>query len=400
MLLSCLFCGIAATVQAQVERAIVPPEYRLDSAQTRELRLKVDNLSFFKDNEFSGNIMKGYSLPGLWVAPRLTYQPLKNIRLDAGVHALIYHGTYHYPNYAYRDIAQWKGSEYQKGAHLLPIFRAQVAMRRCNIVIGNLYGAGHHRLLLPLYNPELNLTADPENGVQVLYDHPRLHLDVWVNWESFIFEGSTHQEAFIVGLSSRLNLNKPESRVHCYLPVQGVLQHRGGEQDTAFSVQTLINGAAGVGVRWNIGRKALKWANFETAALGYYQQAGDIWPYGSGGALLLSAEMMFAYNLHLRADYFRSYRFISLLGSPFFGSVSTKYPGARFDEHPHTFHVALDYSRKFGKHYAFGAKAETYYTRPGAMTDAEGKVTPGSNSFNSSFGVYFRIYPDFLLKKF
>lgn len=101
MLLSCLFCGIAATVQAQVERAIVPPEYRLDSAQTRELRLKVDNLSFFKDNEFSGNIMKGYSLPGLWVAPRLTYQPLKNIRLDAGVHALIYHGTYHYPNYAY-----------------------------------------------------------------------------------------------------------------------------------------------------------------------------------------------------------------------------------------------------------------------------------------------------------
>lgn len=234
MLLSCLFCGIAATVQAQVERAIVPPEYRLDSAHTRELRLKVDNLSFFKDNEFSGNIMKGYSLPGLWVEPRLTYQPLKNIRLDAGLHALIYHGTYHYPNYAYRDIAQWKGSEYQKGAHLLPIFRAQVAMRRCNIVLGNLYGAGHHRLLLPLYNPELNLTADPENGVQVLYDHPRLHLDVWVNWESFIFEGSTHQEAFIVGLSSRLNLNKPESRVHCYLPVQGCCSTGAGNRIRPF----------------------------------------------------------------------------------------------------------------------------------------------------------------------
>ena len=59
---------------------------------------------------------------------------------------------------AYLDIADWKGNQYQKGSHILPYFRAQVALsERFNIVFGNLYGAANHRLIEPLYNPDLNL---------------------------------------------------------------------------------------------------------------------------------------------------------------------------------------------------------------------------------------------------
>ena len=386
--------------QGQIETLLGRTDYMLDSCETRELNLEVGSISFFKDNEFAGNIMKGYSLPGLWIAPQVTYQPLKNIRLEAGAHALIYHGTYKYPNYAYRDIAKWKGSEYQRGAHLLPLFRGQIALHNTNIVVGHLYGGENHQLVLPLYNPELNLTADPENGLQVLFDNSRIHFDAWINWESFIFENSTHQEAFIAGFSSRFLLTKPTSKISVYLPIQGLAQHRGGEQDTAVSVQTLMNGAIGLGMRWNLQHKALKWLNFEADLLGYYQQAGTLWPFGGGSAQIVSAEAMFSYGLHLRADYFRSNQFISMLGSPYFGSVSTKVPGARFTDHPQTFHLALDYSRAFGKHYAIGAKVETYYTCPGNMSTADGENIASKSGLNTSFGFYFRIHPTFLLKKF
>ena len=397
-----IFMGLwlAMSSFAQIESRLFQDDYQIDSTETKDLRIKIDNANFFKDNEFAGDVMKGYSLPGLWVAPQITYQPLDNIHLEAGMYALMYHGAYRYPNYAYRDIASWKGSHYQKGAHILPLFRAQLGLRHTNIVIGHLYGGENHQLALPLYNPELNLTADPENGLQVLFDHRRLHLDAWINWESFIFDGSSHQEAFVVGLSSRFKFNDPQSRLHFYLPLQGLAQHRGGEQDTACSVQTLMNGAVGAGMRWNLNNRMVKWLNFEADLLGYFEQAGDIWPFKGGSAQVVSAEALFAHGLHVRADYFHSSRFISMLGSPYFGSVSTKHEGGKFEGHPQTLHLALDYSRTFGKYYSFGAKVETYYVMPGDLTMAEGEIKAGSSSFNTSFGVYFRISPSFLLKKF
>lgn len=110
---------------------------------------------------------------------------------------------------------------------MLPYFRAQMALSdHVNIVLGNIYGASNHNLIEPLYNPELNLTCDPEAGLQLLYDSKAFDLDVWVNWQSFIFREDVHQEAFTVGISSRVKYNDPASRFHFYTPVQGLVQHR------------------------------------------------------------------------------------------------------------------------------------------------------------------------------
>ena len=96
----------------------------LSADEKGQLAVAVDNISFFKDNEFEGEQARGYSLPGFWVQPRLTYQPLENVRLEAGFHALVYDGANKYPCYAYHDIGRWKGNQYQHGAHVLPFFRA------------------------------------------------------------------------------------------------------------------------------------------------------------------------------------------------------------------------------------------------------------------------------------
>ncbi|MEG1565015.1 MAG: hypothetical protein RR365_15045, partial [Bacteroides sp.] len=207
-------------VQAQMVERVCSSDYQINPDRVGELSVELDNISFFKDNEFTGSMMKGYSLPGLWLQPKAVFFPLKNIKLELGVHALIYSGAYKFPNYAYQDIAKWKGDQFQRGTHILPFFRAQLALSHVNLVLGNIYGGANHRLIEPMYNPELNLTADPETGFQMLYDSRCFDLDAWINWQSFIFDEDTHQEAFTVGMSSRIRFNDSKSLFHFYTPVQ------------------------------------------------------------------------------------------------------------------------------------------------------------------------------------
>lgn len=400
--LSLLAVGVQPKAYAQMSRKLTQESYRMDSTRTRQLGLVFDNTCFFKNNEFTGEVMKGYSLPGVRLIPKLTYQPLPNIRLEAGVYALWYSGANKYPSYSYQDIAHWKGDQYQDGMHLLPFLRAQMKVGKVNFVLGNLYGGSNHRLILPLYNPELNLTADPESGLQVLYDAPRFHLDAWIDWQSFIFEHDTHQEAFVMGLSTQIQYNDPKAPWHVYSPVQLTAQHRGGEQDTirTAGVQTMVNVATGVGVVWNANRKHLKSLTFEVDALGYYQQAGNLWPHSSGTGLYAKVAASLSNRFCLQAGYFVCDEFISLLGSPYFGAVSTKHNGAYFESNPGMLHFSADYCREFSNRYVFGAKAECYGTPSRTLVHRNGTLEPVSGGVSFSLGVYFRLRPSFILKKF
>jgi hypothetical protein len=379
-------------LQAQPEECVYGSDYRIDPGQESRLLLEIDNLNFFKDNEFSGTYIKGYSLPGFRLQPRAVYHPLRGIRLEAGFHALVYQGAYKYPVAAYKDIARWKGGQYQRGARLLPWFRAQAALSpRFTLVFGNLYGAANHRLTEPLYSPELNLTADPETGFQLLFDSPFLHLDAWLNWQSFIFREDDHQEAFTVGLSSRLQLNRPEAAFHFYIPLQAVVQHRGGEIDTltACSVQTLMNAAAGAALQWNVEHPVFKGLNIETFFTAYYQQAGNLWPIGKGSGWYtrLSAGI---YDFRLKAAYFRNRDFISLYGLPFFGALSHKEENATYD-HPVLFTSGLEYSRTFGEKYVLGVDLDIYHTSPATLRHPQTGSRRVSGATSFSAGVYLRI---------
>lgn len=380
--------------------AVCGSDYNINPDNAGALLGELDNISFFKDNEFGGTVMKGYSLPGLWLQPKVVFYPLKNIKLELGAHGLIYSGAYQFPNYAYKDISTWKGHQFQRGTHILPFFRAQLALSHVNLVLGNIYGGANHRLIEPLYNQELNLTADPESGFQLLYDLPRFHLDAWVNWQSFIFKTDDHQEAFTVGLSSEIRLNRPDAYFHYYIPVQAVIQHRGGEQDTLTteSVQTLMNMATGAGIDWNVNRRVLKQVNVEVDVTGYYQQSGTLWPFDSGVGLYAKAAMTLG-DFRVKGGYWACKDYISLLGIPYLGAVSTKKEGAFYNDAQTAF-ASVEYMRRFGKHYAFGAKVDVYYSMPGTMTDKGGQMIHAAPTTNFSFGVYLRANPSFLIKKF
>lgn len=397
-MLICLMAGVVANARGQIAERVFRSDTRIDPSRKGELRVGLDHISFFRDNEFSTSTMDGYTLPGLWVRPKFSFQPLYNIKVEAGVHLLRYWGTDRYPNMAYQDIATWKGGK-QHGFHVLPYFRAQVALsEHVDLLLGDLYGGANHRLAIPLYCPELNLTADPEVGLQLLYHSRSFDLDAWVNWESFIFRQDVHQEAFLFGLSGRVKFNPETSRLHFYLPVQLLAQHRGGEIDTlqSNSVQTLMNGAVGLGMSWRVGHRYLERVEAEVDALGYYQQAGRLWPFGKGAAFYgqVSAALR---DFVVKGGLFYGHRFISLLGYPFYGTVSTKEPGVTY-EHSVTGTLGAEYAYTFAPGYALGIDVELFLQPARTARLASG--TSRREGFSSSFaaGVYLRMDPSFLIK--
>ena len=404
-ILSCLLvAGIAmpGKGRAQINEKVFQTDYKIDPAKKGDLYISLDNLSFFRDNEFDGPVQEGYSLPGLWLEPKLVYYPLENIKIEAGAYLLKYWGATKYPSGMwYKDLPSWDTDQYQHGFRALPFFRAQIALsEQVNLVLGDIYGGANHNLIEPLYNPEQNLTADPEAGLQLLYDSRFVKLDAWANWESFIFRDSPHQEAFTFGISARAKINRPESKFHVYVPVQVIMQHRGGEIDTitTSSVQTWANLAGGLGITYNVNYGVLKRINLEMTAAYYSQQAGDRLPLDNGHGFYpkLTVDV---HDFRVKAAYWKSKDFISLLGSPFFGAVSTSSPGTTFDK-PSLFYLGAEYCRTFGKDFALGIDVDLFAQRGMTAYALGAEPVKEGSALSFSAGVYFRMTPSILLKTF
>lgn len=400
-----LFAGASTNLfwlHAQLAEKVFRTDYRITSENERKLFVALDNLSFFRNAESTSFAQKGYTLPGFWLQLKGVYYPTENIKLEGGVHSVWFWGATRYPAFAYKDIAVWRGEESKHNVHLLPYLRAHVALSdQVDLILGDLYGGSNHGLIDPLYNPELNLSSDPEAGVQILY-HPRwIDLDIWLNWESFIYKLDTHQEAFTFGWSSRFKFNSPESTFHVYALMQALAQHRGGELDTISngqSVQTMLNGAAGVGVDWNVRRGVLKKLQMEFDATGYYQHAGNLWPlkrgYGWYGSM--TADLC---DFRVRAAYWKCDDFISLFGNPFYGAISTYLDDAVYRQ-PRMVYAGAEYTRRFGHEFSLGINADAFYRIGTRIVDPKKRHDAEGNRFNYSFGVFFRFHPSFLIKRF
>lgn len=362
----------------------------LDSARNQALSFELDALAFFRDNEYDSPIQKGYSLPGFWLRPKLTFQTLHRLRFEIGLHATVFNGANKYPNYAYHDIGRWKGNQYQRGAHVLPWFRLQAGMKHTTVVLGNIYGAQNHRLLLPLFNPEQNLSADPETGLQILVKRKHIALDTWLNWQSYQFDFDTHQEVFTVGTNATILWGGQTGPLRWSTPVQLLIQHRGGEQDTTHTgVQTLANASAGLRLDYlPRASRALRSLNAQVNALGSYQQSGELWPFTTGMAVHAAVGVNLWNHLMLEAGHFSAPRqYANLYGTPFMGTLSIKKAGTHW-RGTHTTYLNAAYTYRFSPAYALSAQAEVMNV-----------VFGGQNRQVFSFGACFRVCPAFLLKR-
>lgn len=375
-------------------------ETKIDSAFYNQLHFKFTSFAFFKDNEYTGSYTKGYTLPGFHVRPVFAYYPAKNLKVEAGAYLLSYWGTQQYPISNYKTIPDWDSTHYSRGFHALPFFRFHWAVfPNFDVIIGDIYGGANHDLVEPLYFPELNLTADPETGAQLLFRSRIFDGDLWINWESFIFNGSPHQEVFTVGLSSKFKLLNPDSRFELSIPLQWLAHHRGGELDTLVgnSVNTLMNAGAGLRFAYRPEFSLVKRIQFEALGLLFYQQAGTMFSFNKGWAFYPSFSIDL-WDVQARISYWKCDNFVSILGSPFYNSIT--YNGEVLNG-SQNISASLQYCKEITKSVALGADVSLYYTpSTTGKSITTGKTFDSSSATSFSFGVYARINPDFLLYAF
>lgn len=403
LLLGCV-AALLPTVEAgaQTDSLICYTPTDISPEGRGELRFNLDNITFVRDNEYKGSLAKGYTLPGIWVEPTIGYQPLRNLTLEVGLHALHYWGANKYPNLNYSDLAEWKGEQTQKGFHCLPVFRAHLQLTPAfHVVLGTIYGKTNHGLVTPLYNEELNLSADPEAGVQLLVNTRPFSLDAWVNWESFIFNDDNHQESFTFGVSTRFRPSRREARVQTYIPLQAVFQHRGGEINPDAKdrvVKTWLNAAAGFGLDIPFAARVPLGLNLEATAAFYRQQTGSALPFDEGAGIYARAALN-VWRCRASLGYWHCHNFISIFGNPHFGTVNVGRDGTTY-RNPSMLTAHAEYTQKLGRGFAFGVSTDVFGLLSADVRSADAGYVRQKGTLSFSAGMYLRINPSFLLKKF
>ena len=167
LLLALLF---AYDLGAQTYYRSEEPHCTAPKDSTTLLGLDVVGEGFFRNDEYASDLVADYTLPGYRLRANLSYRPETHlpIELRLGVYNLYYWGATRYPAaLAYQDLPYWRGDgDRYTRLHLLPYFQASIQPAAgWAILLGHLQGGAKHRLIEPLYNPELNLTADPEMGL-------------------------------------------------------------------------------------------------------------------------------------------------------------------------------------------------------------------------------------------
>ncbi len=362
------------------------------------LLFRIADKSFFVDNEYTGEKTYGYSLPGFRLTPTLFYALNEKISLEAGVSMLRYHGANRYPCVIYSYFPTWQSYQFLSGLHLMPYFRALWNISpTMQLAFGNIDNRNSHLLPEPLYNVEHTFSSDPEAGVQFRLNKPHQYLDVWLNWQSFVFANDIHQETFTLGANWQTKFDLVKEKLRLVIPVSLIVQHLGGENLSGdFSVCTWSNIAAGM--RFDFKHNRL------ISSIGadylYYNQAGetDIVPFENGQAAYPYIELVYK-QFKIKFAYYDSEDFVSLLGSPHFCNFSTNTPDLVFDR-SNQFYIRGTYRYDICNGCCFDAYFQLFRQNhlTGDRPGFEKVIRDGFTSF--SFGIILNIDHSILLKRF
>lgn len=278
----------------------------LNDADSNKMFLGIENGNYFKNNYYYNNFEVGYKEIGWFLQPTLEYHPTGNTRLSAGVHMLKYSGL-------------------ENLSRFTPVLSFQYRMAPGNdLIIGTIYGTTNHRLIEPIFMFDRYNQNHVENGFQFLFDKKHVWSDLWMNWETFIFDRSPIQERFTVGTSTLIKLTDPESRLRVEIPLQTLIMHRGGMHTIVSAhVQTYLNYVYGINFEYNLQGKLFQ----NLAFRGYMVHYQDLsfsgeQPYQHGKGfypnILVEGKI-----LDLMLGYWNAEKFIAPRGEYLFQSISS-----------------------------------------------------------------------------
>lgn len=303
------FCPIG--LYAQLDNSAFYEDFPVDSTQENVLSMRFHNHNFTKNNEYFNYIADGYTLFGTQFSPRMSYQPTKYIRIDAGVYL-------------------WKDFGNSKFSQVAPLFTFQYHKNKTRLIMGNLQGNLNHRYIEPLYDFEWVMVNRLENGLQYINSGKRYFFDAWINWQRMLYEYEVAQEQVTGGISSYYNIVDKEKFL-VQIPFQTVITHKGGQIDfSPLPLLSYINTASGVSAEYKFGEhKFLRSVRSDNYFVHFYDfSRGTPQPYLSGNGLY--ANLTFDTKIQkVMLSYWQGNKFMSIQGGQLYPSVSshTHHPG-------------------------------------------------------------------------
>ncbi len=215
-------------IQAQ-EYSFFSDNSGLDKEHTEKAYFVVDNISFFKNNEYFNNLYDGITYLGNRIHPQIKYFPVNNFSLSAGL-----------------NLQSFAGRE--KLYYAQPTFTAEwLFSPGYRLIMGNIRGNLNHGLPDPLFSFDRYYTSPDERGIQILADTKYHKTDIWLNWEKFILPGDDFKEEFTAGGKTNILVLNPNKGVGISIPLAGMAMHKGGQvENTEGHLQTVFNTAAGI----------------------------------------------------------------------------------------------------------------------------------------------------------
>ncbi len=270
------------------------------------LHFEFTNTNFFKNNEYSNNILNGYTLIGFNATPKLSYYLSGNTKITGGINLLKYFGKENFHE-------------------IKPVFRIHRKFNpQLSLIIGSIDNSNCHALTRPLYHPEILLKDPTEYGLQFLFQNRRFDIDLWLDWQRFITKKSDFQEEFITGISSESRLLTQNAPIEVYIPFQMLIKHKGGQiGDQEQPVSTISNAAIGVGARLPIAtdNNFLQFENFITGYNKITDKSNE--PFNKGAGLYSKLKLRInAFDFNF--SYWRGSKFITIAGDPIYQSYSLK----------------------------------------------------------------------------
>jgi hypothetical protein len=278
-----------------------------DSIFKKEIYLKIDNFNFNKNNEYFNLIADGYTILGTQLHPKITYKPHPQFQLELGVF-----GLYNFGNEAYSKI--------------IPTFSLDYKLWKLDMTVGTLHNENLHQLIAPFMTDETLLDERRlENGSQLRYQSDRLHLDAWLNWETFIKKGDAKHEELVAGMTLDYLLVN-QSKWQLRIPVQNLFYHHGGQVNTDLleprNTYTMWHKAIGLDVQYAM--TSTQSLQFKTYFLHHQSTSIPQDLLFTKGTGLLSELDFQLKHLTIGIGYWKGHDFVSPRGDDMFQSVSQK----------------------------------------------------------------------------
>ncbi len=322
----------------------------LMKADVGALNLKLNNYNFVWNNEYFGPMVKGYTLIGYNAKAAIEYHFSENIKAQGGVYLKKYSGL-------------------DKFTSAQPLYSVTLHNNWASLTLGSINGAGFHRLPDPVLNKEQQLYANNENGAQIVINRNRLFVDIWCDWQNFIFQNDAHQEEIFGGLSAEYKAVSAE-QFSLTIPASVSIYHRGGQIDTCDDKMRLLYHIS-AGLR--IEKKQSAWVDniaADARAISFkdnspepLSQYGDTLGYG------VLAKVEAAHNTSfVSVGYWYGNKFQSKFGNQIFQSTSG-YDPQKTDRKRSILTAELNLSHRFANVLTASFVANVYYDLRVRCTD-------------------------------